>query len=421
MSRFGKPAIVAFILLAAPAVAFAASGASRLSGTWRKLPAAPIAVDDSLVSAWTGKQLVVYGRRGTSEVAASYDPAAGTWTKLATPEERAPAWMDHPIWTGKQLVVYGRRGTSEVAASYDPAAGTWTKLATPEERAPAWMDHPIWTGKELLLWSPFGSEAFNPTTKSWRRLRSSVPGGIIVWTGREAIGWGGGCCGDAWANGAAYNPRTDAFRKLPPGPLAPSQGPIGGWDGRELLLFVSGLTPDGKPYPARLARAAAYNPRTNRWRRLAPLPARGGTATWDGHELLVVSSGARGQSNYAYKPTTNRWRRLASLPAPRRGATAVWIGGRLLVWGGENLRGTAPVRDGVAYEPSTNRWTPLPRSPLRARDGATVAWTGRSLIVWGGTIGTPAGTSIPPKHLSDGAMFTPSPRQMAGGQTMCGG
>jgi hypothetical protein len=375
MSRFGKPALVAFILLTAPAVAFAASGATRLPGTWQKLPAAPITVDDSLAGAWAGKQLIVYGRRGTNEVAAAYDPAARTWTKLATADGRAPAWMYRPTWTGR----------------------------------------------ELLVWSPFGSEALDPATKSWRHLKASVPGGIIVWTGREAIGWGGGCCGDARSDGAAYNPRTDAFRKLPRGPLAPSQGPIGAWDGHELLLFVSGLTPDGKPYPARLARAAAYNPATNRWRRIAPLPSQGVTAAWDGHELLVVGSGTRGQSAFAYKPATNRWRRLASLPTARRGATAVWIGGRLLVWGGENLRGTGPAREGVAYAPSTNRWSSLPRSPLRPRDGAVVAWTGRSLIVWGGTIGTPAGTSIPPKHLADGAMFTPSARTMNETQRMCGG
>jgi hypothetical protein len=381
MSRFGKTAVVAFILLAAPAVAFAASGASRLSGTWKKLPAAPISVDDSLTSAWTGKQLIVYGRHGTREVAAAYDPAANGWTKLATSDEPAPAWSDGAVWTGK----------------------------------------------EVLFWSPFGSEALNPATRSWRHLKSALPGGIIVWTGREAIGWGGGCCGDARSDGAAYNPRTDTFRKLPRGPLAPSQGPVGAWDGRELLLFVSGINPDGKPYPARFARAAAYNPASNRWRRIAAAPApatapaRGGTAVWDGHELLLVAAGARAQQALAYQPKTNRWRRLASLPTPRRGATALWIGGRLLVWGGENLRGTAPVRDGVAYQPSTNRWSALPRSPLRARDGATVAWTGRSLIVWGGTIGTPAGTSIPPKHLADGAIFTPSTRVMDEAQGMCGG
>jgi hypothetical protein len=375
MSRFGKSAVLAFIFLTVPAVALAASGASRVAGTWKKLPTAPITVDDSLAS----------------------------------------------VWTGKQLLVYGRHDGSEVAAAYDSAANSWTKLATPDEQAPAWGYRAVWTGKEMLVWSPFGSEALNPATKTWRHLKSSLPGGIIVWTGRDAIGWGGGCCGDAYSNGAAYNPRTNTFRKLPRGPLAPSQGPIGAWDGRELLLFVSGFDPDGKPYPARLARAAAYDPATNRWRRIAPAPARGGTAVWNGRQLLLVAAGARARQAFAYTPATNRWRRLASLPATRLGPTAVWTGHHVLLWGGENTHGTSPVRDGVAYDPGTNRWTAIPRSPLRPRDGTAVVWTGRSLIVWGGVIGTPAGTSIPPKHLADGAMFTPSARATADGDGMCGG
>ena len=148
MSRFGKPVLLAFIFLTVPAAAVAAS---RVAGTWKKLPAAPIAVDDSLTS----------------------------------------------VWSGKQLLVYGRHNGAEVAAAFDPAANSWTGLATPDERAPAWGYRSVWTGKEMLVWSPFGSEALNPATRTWRHLKRSLPGGIIVWTGREAIGWGGGCCGDA--------------------------------------------------------------------------------------------------------------------------------------------------------------------------------------------------------------------------------
>jgi hypothetical protein len=375
MSRFGKPVVLAFIFLMVPAVAFAASGASRVAGSWKKLPPAPITVDDSLAS----------------------------------------------VWTGKQLLVYGRHDGADVAAAYNVAANSWTKLAADDEQAPAWGYRAVWTGKEMLVLSPFGTEAFNPATKTWRRLRSALPGGIIAWTGREAIGWGGGCCGDVRSDGAAYNPRTNTFRKLPRGPLAPSQGPIGAWDGHELLLFVSGFDPEGKPYPARLARAAAYEPATNRWHRIAAAPARGGTAIWDGGEMLLVGAGARARRAYAYSAASNRWRKLAPLPATRRGATAIWTGHHVLLWGGENARGTASVRDGIAYDPGANRWTPIPRSPLRPRDGAAVTWTGRSLVVWGGTVGTPVGTSIPPRHVADGAMFTPSLRAMADGDGMCGG
>src|SRR3989442_15484166 len=77
MYRLSKTFIIALILVAAPAAALAPS--SPLAGTWRKLPAAPVAVEQSLTSVWTGRQLLVYGRNlvGTNpvNVAAAYDPA----------------------------------------------------------------------------------------------------------------------------------------------------------------------------------------------------------------------------------------------------------------------------------------------------------------------------------------------------------
>ena len=46
--------VLLFLLLAAPATAGAAS--------WRPLPPAPIRVDAGLASAWTGKEMLVFGR-----------------------------------------------------------------------------------------------------------------------------------------------------------------------------------------------------------------------------------------------------------------------------------------------------------------------------------------------------------------------
>ncbi len=364
MNRLGKTFALALILAVVPAAALAAS--SPVAGTWHKLPAAPAAIEQSVTSVWTGRQLIVFGR-----------------TPATNP-------------------------SVDVAEAYDPAANAWTRLSPPAgpQYSPGYKA--LWTGKEMLDFGPFHSVAFNPTTNVWRPLRGSVPLGIVVWTGRAAIGWGGGCCGDARSNGAAYNPATDAFHKLARSPLAPSQGPIGAWTGRELLLFVSGYSPDGKPYPARFARAAAYNPATNAWRRIAPMPQPGGTAVWDGRELLVVGGGAHAQSALAYNPATNRWRRLASLPTGRFGAAPVWTGKRLLLWGGQNARASAVVRSGLAYDPRINRWSVIPPAPLKARGGSAVVWTGRALIVWGGEIGTPLGTSIPPKYPADGAAFTPT-------------
>ena len=92
--------------------------------------------------------------------------------------------------------------------------------------------------------------------------------GIVAWTGRELIGWGGGCCGDVSDDGSAYNPVTNTWRKLAPAPVSGQQSPLGAWTGRELVVF-NGHSPEG----ARVG-GAAYNPRTDSWRRI---PSRAAT------------------------------------------------------------------------------------------------------------------------------------------------
>jgi N-acetylneuraminic acid mutarotase len=256
----------------------------------------------------------------------------------------------------------------------------------------------------VLVWGPFLAEAYNPATNRWRTLPPSPigrVGGIVVWTGHQLIGWGGGCCGDAFSDGAAYDPATNRWQKLPPSPLAGSQNPLGAWTGRELVIFVGAFNPDGKPLPRRLARAAAYNPATRRWREIAPIPSpRGGArAVWDGREVLVVGGAL---TPLAYGPATNRWRSLPRMDAARTGFAAVWTGTRLLLWGGTAGSPAAPSipAHGLAYDAKANRWTPLPPAPILGRSDPTGVWTGRSLLVWGG------GTAVP--AFADGAAFTPA-------------
>ena len=356
------------------------------------------------------------GQRQRPHHAAS---GTGTWRRLPVAPFASPAAGGTSVWTGSEMIVAGvrpgRDGTfidsTEEAAAYDPASRTWRTLARPPETGSICPRSAVWTGKRMLVWG-CGLTAFDPLTGSWQRLASAPAShGIAVWTGTELIGWGGGCCGDAWSGGSAYNPPTNTWRKLAPSPLAPEQGPLGAWTGHELVLFVSGINPaSGKPYPARFARAAAYDPATDTWHRIAPLPEprQGATAVWDGRELLVVGGNAVG---FAYNPATNRWRRLPAMEDARVGASAVWTGRRLLLWGGETGRPDSPVipSRGLAYDPRANRWSRLPKAPLPDRQ-STVVWTGHALIVWGGVIGTPPGTTHAgdyPKYLTDGAVFIP--------------
>jgi N-acetylneuraminic acid mutarotase len=344
---------VLLLLMVAPAAAFAGS-----AGTWSRLPAAPVTADQLRAAVWTGKQVLVFGRHAVTAKDARGNP----------------------------YIVK----TIDVAAAFDPARNTWRKLSPPEGAGYSPSYNAVWTGRRLLVWGPFDALSYDPMANTWRSLPRppTNAGRLTVWTGSEVVGWGGGCCGDAFKDGAAFNPATNTWRRLAPSPLAGSQSPLGAWTGHELVIFVGNSDPDGKPWPARLARAAAYNPTTNSWRRIAPLPVgRGGAnVIWDGHDVLVLGGSAGGakplSSVLAYNPSTNRWRRLAPMPRASVGAAAVWTGTRLLMWGG-SAGSSVPLRNGLSYDPATNRWTTLPDAPFAAQDAAA-AWTGRSLFVWKG-------------------------------------
>ena len=212
-------------------------------------------------------------------------------------------------------------GAVEVAAAYTPATNAWRRLGAPPKTESFCRRSSVWTGTEMLVW---GCEqvAFNPQTNRWRRLSPAPVGapGLAVWTGRELIGWGGGCCGDASADGAAYDPKSDTWRKLARSPLPASQAPVGAWTGNELIMFVSG------------GHAAAYNPASDTWRRISPPPELREFAVWDGHEVLLV--GGTGEA-YAYNPATSRWRSLPATANGRAQAVAAWTGRELLLFGGE--------------------------------------------------------------------------------------
>jgi hypothetical protein len=386
-SRFA----LTFVLIVAAAAALAGSRSSpaagravssvttptaRVAGTWGSLPTSPVAPDfDSATSVWTGTQMLVFGR-----------------DVLTAPDAH-----------GNPYAVK----TVNIAAAYDPATRTWRRLAPPLGPTSPGRDTAVWTGKEMLVWG--ANLAYNPATNHWRRLpKAPAGGGLVLWTGHEMIGWGGGCCGDANSDGAAYNPATNKWRKLARSPLAGSQHPIGAWTGRELVILVGNLDPDGKPWPARLARAAAYNPATGTWRRVAQLPAsRGGaSAVWDGRELLVLGgeTSHRSSGGFAYNPKTNRWRRLPAVESGRTGALALWTGKRALLWGGQTGNSGRRLRNGLAYDPKANRWSLLPSAPLPERLEPTAVWTGHALIVWGGV-----STDTWGKFRASGGVFTTTP------------
>jgi hypothetical protein len=319
--------------------------------------------------------------------------------------------------------------TPACGSSEDRAASRWGTVAS-APLSGRFLPAAAWTGTEMLVWGGAGCQgacsgpgvrahadgaAYNPSTDAWRSLPPSPlaarTGALAVWTGRELIVWGG-MVGDRFvADGAAFDPTADRWRSLPPSPLAGrlaappgtvAQVP-GVWTGKEMVVWGEGAGVDSSD-PG-LAVGAAYDPATDRWRVLAaaPVAPRIAVPVWTGREMVVW--GGQSGSRYfddgaAYDPVADRWRALPAAPLAARFTFAVWSGAQMLVWGGESS--DRAFDDGAAYEPGADRWRPIPRSPMAERRGFAQIWTGDEMVVWGGAPGGGAGL------LGTGAAYDPS-------------
>ena len=148
---------------------------------------------------------------------------------------------------------------------------------------------------------------------------------------------------------------------------------------------------------------------------LAPIaPRRGASVMWTGAEMLVWggASGAHDGQLYAdgaaYDPVAQTWRSLPPAPlSPRSGQVAVWTGHELVVWGcytHVGVNAVAVTSSGAAYDPTTNRWRTLAPAPLSPRADALAVWTGTAALILGGQ---PAVTTASNRSFSDGALYDP--------------
>ncbi|HET7489265.1 MAG TPA: hypothetical protein VFJ85_15140 [Acidimicrobiales bacterium] len=103
--------------------------------TWRAVPAAPIAPRTQHAAVWTGREMLVVGgtsRRGNAATfadGAAYDPAAGTWRRIA--DAPAVTAAGKAVVVGGFVVVSGREGPTPDPRHllvYDLAADRWTAV-----------------------------------------------------------------------------------------------------------------------------------------------------------------------------------------------------------------------------------------------------------------------------------------------------
>jgi hypothetical protein len=281
--------------------------------TWTKIAAGPLVGEDLPVTVWTGKDMLIFGGSGASGASpdgAAYDPATNTWRKLAP----IPASLgnltasgSYAVWTGKVMVAWGffgkgggaHGGGSLAAATYDPAANSWTAGTAAPAQAPLFGDA-FWTGKEMIVWgqSPdsaghLAGYAYDPASRTWSTLPASPlgPAGrqsmLAVWTGKYLVVGGGDSTTGLQKDAAAYDPVTNSWRRLPHAPVgfegngtAPDI-----WTGAAVIT-IEDAVPGGRPLSLDLT--------TRRWSlgSKAPVPRRQeADEFWTGSEVLVWGGG----------------------------------------------------------------------------------------------------------------------------------
>jgi len=138
----------------------------------------------------------------------------------------------------------------------------------------------------------------------------------------------------------------------------------------------------------------------------APEGRSGATAVWTGSEMIVwggVEQSVVGlDTGGKYNPSTDSWTPTpTNAPTGRFDYTAVWTGSEMIVWGG--IHTNLGMNTGGRYNPSINIWTPTSTNNApQARFSHTAVWTGSEMIIWGGHIATS------PFFVNTGGRYNPS-------------
>ncbi|CAN5162569.1 hypothetical protein BH23ACT9_BH23ACT9_32970 [soil metagenome] len=306
---------------------------------------------------WTGRELVVGFTPDTAAYAADRTPG--------------PLWRRLPPHTGGALEV---RGATQVRGAEVFAYGARTCRDCP--------------------WEPV-LHALDPNEAAWQRL-PDAPGGAsggheaVVSVANELVVVRD--TDDGGLAALAYDPRRDEWRDLDMPPVRPL-----GWRaigaGDQLVLVGTIAQPGGGTGPG----ALVLDLPSGAWRNAGRgMPLRGpelAAAVWTGDAVVFFGSPtSRGAPRGAVLSLTDdTW---TALPAPSydllaeddaavgdldgelMGLAGVWDGDRALFVGGL----TTPVF--LAWSPDEQRWQVRP--PPTARAGATAVWTGQQVLLWGG-------------------------------------
>jgi len=283
----------------------------------------------------------------------------GTWISrpaLPTPRQEMP----HVMLNGEVYVLGGinaARSSSELVEAYNPETGQWSEKAslppTLHHLGAAVVDGKIYViGGYISGFSPTDRVfEYDPSTDGWTE-KSAMPirrGGHVAVTINEKIYVvGGEQFGGALTNNQVYDPATDTWEELAPMPSAREHLAAAALDGK--MYVVGGRRREGG-FLNNVRTVEVYDPATDTWDESpANLPiTSGGLAVASLHGRLYAFGGEffeDGDSgvydlSVEYNPETNTWRNLAPMPLPRHGIGAVAVADTIFIIGGGPIAGFA--------------------------------------------------------------------------------
>lgn len=205
-----------------------------------------------------------------------------------------------------------------------------------------------------------------------------------------------------------YDPASDKWTKKKAMPLLSHHVALAEYRGK-IYAFGGFAYPQSGPAAwMPVDNAWEYDPATDIWKPLAPMPTKRGSpvAAVVGDRIYVIGGAALppGSKDTAilptrphmslgtveeYDPSTNTWRVRASMPTPRNHATAAAVNSKIYVIGGRT--GTAFVTSGSSnvdvveeYDPATDSWgSARARMPSARSAMASAAYEGRIYVTGG--------------------------------------
>jgi N-acetylneuraminic acid mutarotase len=212
-----------------------------------------------------------------------------------------------------------------------------------------------------------------------------------------------------------YDPASDKWTKKQPMPRPAHHAALAAVNGK-IYVFGGFVAPANTAIPLGaawepIADAYEFNPATDSWKPIAPVPGKrgsaiaaevggkiyviGGATTMDGDKAPFFTAFGPAKvlaTNEVYDPATNTWESRNPMSVPRNHAFSGVVNGKIYVIGGRTGHAfilSATNTDVVEeYNPASNTWSmPKERMPT-ARSGGASGTDGRRIYVAGGEVTT---------------------------------